>query len=154
MAEVIKGHDQILQCTIEILRALPVPPGVELELPPKCAREIASNFLEYRPGDSLIAEITVPQRYANAVGLLQGGFLAAMFDDLMGPLSYLTAKGPTTTLELSTNFLRPVMVGEKIVLVAKVRKAGRSAIHITAEATNSDGKLVATSSTNIQVLKL
>jgi uncharacterized protein (TIGR00369 family) len=151
----IQGHEQILEQTIELIRSFPIPPGVELEMPPPSTRSLDIKFEEYAPAArSLRATVVVPERYANAVGLLQGGFLAAMFDDLIGPLSYLTAGGPTTTLDLTTQFMRPAFPGGRLSLSAEVRKPGRTAIFIAAEAHNEDGKLVATAVSTVQVISL
>jgi uncharacterized protein (TIGR00369 family) len=151
---VIQGHDQILEQTIELIRSFPIPPGVELQMPPPSTKALNIQFEEYVPARSLKATVVVPEQYSNAVGLLQGGFLAAMFDDLIGPLSYLTARGPTTSLELTTHFLRAVFSGARLELNAVVRKAGRTAIYISAEARNEDNKLVATAMSTVQVIPL
>lgn len=150
----IQGHEQILEQTIELIRSFPIPPGIDLEMPPPSTKSLDIQFEEYVPARSLRATVVVPKQYANAVGLLQGGFLAAMFDDLIGPLSYLTARGPTTTLELTTHFLRPVFCGGRLRLDAMVRKPGRTAIYIAAEAHNEDDKLVATAMSTVQVLPM
>jgi uncharacterized protein (TIGR00369 family) len=150
----IQGHEQILEHTIELFRSFPIPPGVELKLPPPSSTTLEIQYDEYVPARSLKATVVVSDRFSNAVGLLQGGFLSAMFDNLIGPLSYLTARGPTTSLELTTHFLRPVFPGSRLTLDAVVRQAGRTAIYIAAEAHNEDGKLVATAMSTVQVLRM
>lgn len=150
--EAIRGHEQVLEHTFELLRSFPIPPGVNLQLPPPSTKTLDMQFEEYVPARSLTATVTVPQQYANAVGLLQGGFLAAMADDLFGALSYLTARGPTTSLEMSMQYLRPVLPGERLRLQASVRKAGRAAIFLAAEIRNGADKLVATATCTLQVL--
>ncbi|WP_067651239.1 PaaI family thioesterase [Nocardia harenae] len=147
----IRGNDAVLAHTVELFREF-TPPGIELELPPPSAKAFDLRFVEYVPGRSLTATAAVSKQFANAVGLLQGGFLSAMFDNLIGPLSYLTARGPTTTLELTTHFLRPVFPGEQLRLQAAVRKAGSTTIFIGAEAHNAKDKLVATAVSTVQVL--
>jgi uncharacterized protein (TIGR00369 family) len=149
----IRGHEEVLRCTTELLRGL-APPGVTLELPPPSVKAFDIRFEEYLPARSLTATVEVSAQHANAVGLLQGGFLSAMFDNLIGPLSYLTARGPTTTLELTTHFLRSAFPGERLRLTAEVRKAGRTAIYIAAEAHNANNKLVATAMSTVQVIAM
>src|SRR5207248_5288239 len=112
------------------------------------------RFEDYVPARSLKATVGVAEKYANARGVLAGGFLTAMFDDLIGPLSYLTARSPTTSLELTTHFMRPVFPGGQLRLNAVVRKAGRTAIYVAAEAHNEDNKLVATAMSTVQVLPM
>jgi uncharacterized protein (TIGR00369 family) len=146
--QVLTDHDAIVDAFFTKLRSFPLPPGIELELPPKCAREAETRYVEYIPGEKLVGEIVVPERYANPLGQLQGGFLSAMFDNLMAPLCY-SAAGPTTSIDISTSFVRPIMVGEKLLIDTRIRRVGRRAVHITAEAFNNDGQLVATSASNL-----
>ncbi|MBF6328238.1 PaaI family thioesterase [Nocardia transvalensis] len=150
--DAIHGHEQVLEHTFGLLRSFPIPPGANLQLPPPSTKTLDMQFEEYVPAKSLTATVTVPQQYANAVGLLQGGFLSAMVDDLFGALSYLTARGPTTSLEMTTQYMRPVFPGERLRLHAVVRKAGRAAIFLAAEARNESDKLVATATCTLQVL--
>ncbi|MFI9503618.1 PaaI family thioesterase [Nocardia sp. NPDC052566] len=150
--EAIRGHEAVMAATFELLRSFPIPPGVNLQLPPPSTKTLDMQFEEYVPGKSLTATVTVSQQYANAVGLLQGGFLSAMVDDLFGALSYLTARGPTTSLEMVTQYMRPAFPGERLRLHATVRKAGRQAIFLAAEARNGADKLVATATCTLQVL--
>jgi uncharacterized protein (TIGR00369 family) len=148
----ITGHDEIMKRTIELFRGFPVPPGVTLELPPPSVQTLNIRYEAYVPATSLSATVAAAKPYGNAVGLLQGGIIAAMFDDVIGPLSYLTARLPTTSLDLTTHFLRPVFVGETVKLKAVVRKAGRTAIYVAAEAHNGGDKLVATAMSTLHVL--
>ncbi|QBS40809.1 hypothetical protein DMB37_12470 [Nocardia sp. CS682] len=150
--DAIHGHEQILEHTFAMLRSFPTPPGVNLLLPPPSTKTLDMQFEEYVPARSLTATVEVPLQYANAVGLLQGGFLSAMIDDLFGALSYLTARGPTTSLDMTTHYLRPVFAGERLRLHTVVRKSGRTAIFLAAEAHNGSDKLVATATCTLQVL--
>ncbi|HEX6341986.1 PaaI family thioesterase [Umezawaea sp.] len=149
----VRGHDEIQELTFELFRGV-APPGVTLALPPPSVKVFDIRYEEYVPARSLTAVVRVSPQHANAVGLLQGGFLSAMFDNLIGPLSYLTARGPTTTLELSTHFLRAVVPGDELRLIAEVRKAGRTAIYIAAEAYGGGGKLVATAMSTVHVIAM
>jgi len=150
----VRGHEQILEHTHQLLRSLPIPPGITLRLPPPSTTALDMQFEEYVPARSLRATVVVSEKYLNGMGLLQGGFLAAMFDNLIGPLSYLTARGPTTSLELTTHFMRAVFPGSRLTLDAVVRRPGRTAIYIAAEAHNEDDKLVATAMSTVQVLRM
>jgi acyl-coenzyme A thioesterase PaaI-like protein len=152
--EVIHGDDNIRRHMYEALKAFKMPKGVELTLPPPSSREIESVYIEYVAQESLTASVLIPPKFANAVGVLQGGFLAAMFDGVMGPLSLLAAGGPSTSLDLITYFLAPIIPGQRLSIVARVRKAGRAIQHITADAKNEKDALVATASSTIQVLTL
>jgi uncharacterized protein (TIGR00369 family) len=150
----IRGHDQILEQVTGLIRSLPIPPGVDLRLPPPSTTALGIQFEEYVPARSFKATVVVSEDHVNGMGLMEGGFIAAMFDNLIAGLSYLTAGGPATSLELTTHFLRPVFAGSRLRLSAEVRKAGRTAIYIAAEAHNDDDKLVATAMSAVQVIQM
>jgi uncharacterized protein (TIGR00369 family) len=152
--ETIRGHDQIVEQTVGLIRSLPLPPGFNLRLPPPSTAALGIRFEEYVPARSFKATVVVSDDHVNGMGLLEGGFIAAMFDNLIAGLSYLTARGPTTSLDLTTHFLRPAFAGTRLRLSAEVRKAGRTAIFIAAEAHNDDDKLVATATSAVQVLPM
>ncbi|AKJ27307.1 hypothetical protein AAW51_0616 [Caldimonas brevitalea] len=146
--QTLTDHDQIVEAFFDKLRSFPLPKGIELELPPKCAREAPARYVEYVPGEKLVGEIVVPLQYANPLGQLQGGFLSALFDNLMAPLCYAAA-GPTTSIDIATSFVRPIAVGESILIDVRIRRLGRRAVHMTAEAFDKEGQLVATSTSNL-----
>ncbi|MFI5776848.1 PaaI family thioesterase [Nocardia sp. NPDC051570] len=149
---IIQGHEQILAHTLPLFRDYPIPPEVELELPPPSTKTLDIRFEEYVPGRSLTATATAAAQYGNAVGTLQAGILSAMLDDVIGPLTFLTARGLTTCMEMTTHFLRPVRIGDRLRLSAMVRKAGRTVIFVAAEAHTGDDKLVATVMSTQQVV--
>src|SRR5437660_5799943 len=93
----VRGHEQIVERTIELFRSLPMPPGVDLdnlEMPPASTKTLDLRYEEFVPARSLRATVVASEKYANAVGLLQGGFISATFDDLIALRRYLTARGP------------------------------------------------------------
>jgi uncharacterized protein (TIGR00369 family) len=147
----VTGHDEVLKAFYADLQALHFPIG-SLELPPKAARELQMRWLGYISKEVLRAEFTVPERYANPAGVVQGGFLCAVFDNVMGPLSLVASGGITTTIDLATTFLRPARPGETITFEARVKRTGRTLVHIIADATNGKGELVATAVSNILVV--
>lgn len=81
----------------------------------------------------------------NPGGNMQGGFITAMLDDAMSVAACLVQPvyGLAPTLQMTTNFLRPVPM-EKLRARGEVVRAGRSAVHTHGELYNMDGKLLAT----------
>ena len=62
---------------------------------------------------AITVEFKATDAFTNPIGDVQGGFLAAMLDDTMGPALVCTL-GPNEfapTLELKVNFIRPAKVG-------------------------------------------
>jgi uncharacterized protein (TIGR00369 family) len=89
----------------------------------------------------------------NPMRVMQGGFITAAFDNAFGPLSYVAVKNPCATLDMHTQYIRPIAVGDILTVTAHVISQGKVSIHLSGEAHNSKGKLVATCSANMIVMK-
>ena len=87
--------------------------------------------------------------FTNPSGFIQGGFLAAMLDDTLGPAVFAMTKGKqvTTTIDLNVHYLRPVAVGQ-ITTKAKVLSLGTNIAFVEGELFNSAGKLSARASSS------
>jgi uncharacterized protein (TIGR00369 family) len=85
------------------------------ELPrPPCALTLGGKFRQIDPDAGTIeTEFEGKPEFANPIGHIQGGFLAAMLDDTLGPALVATLpKGQfAPTVNLSVSFLRPGKVG-------------------------------------------
>ena len=127
--------------------------GLALQVPPNCLLEMEGRLLDYEPGKMLQAAFPASPRYANPMGTIQGGFIAAAFDNVLGPLSYLAAGRPCTTSSLSVNFIRAIQPGDEIRITARVISRSRQTLHLRAEAVNREGKLAAVALTNLAVVK-
>lgn len=127
--------------------------GAGMPFPPDCFTSMEGRFLEYDSRKSLKASFSVLKGSLNPQGKMQGGFLTAAFDNVFGPLSYLAARAPCITLDITTQFLRGLEAGETVTVAAEVVAHGSGSIYMTAEAFNSAGKLVATSHTNLLIVK-
>ena len=114
-----------------------------LLLPPPCLLDMQAEFVTYHEGASLSLRFPVLERYRNPMGNMQGGLVAAAFDNTLGPLSYLVAP-PSVTMSLNTQFVRPVVPGTAYLLCeARVVERTRNVLHLAADARLPDGKLVA-----------
>jgi uncharacterized protein (TIGR00369 family) len=127
--------------------------GAGMPFPPDCFTSMEGRFLDYDSRKSLKASFPVMNGSLNPQGKMQGGFLTAAFDNVFGPLSYLAARAPCITLDITTQFLRGLEAGETVTVAAEVVARGPGSIYMTAEAFNSAGKLVATSHTNLLIVK-
>jgi uncharacterized protein (TIGR00369 family) len=88
-----------------------------LKIPPPCFDEMKGEYTAFEEQErTLVARFPVESRYQNPLGHMQGGFLAAAIDNTVGPLSYLLAP-PSVTLQLSTQYLRPVAPDTKYIVV-------------------------------------
>lgn len=111
------------------------------------------EFLDYFSRKSLKVVFPVTGEILNPQGKMQGGFLTAAFDNVFGPLSYLAARSPCITLDIHTQFFRGLEAGDTLTIIAEVAARGTGSIYMTAEAFNSAKKLVATSNTNLLIVK-
>ncbi len=82
--------------------------GTDLRIPPRCFEEMNGEIQRYDPeAQTLQVQFPVETRYENPMRVMQGGFLSAALDNVLGPLSYLVAP-PSVTTRLDVRFLRPV----------------------------------------------
>ena len=83
-------------------------------------------------------------RMLNPQGTVQGGFVAAMLDDTMGPalVSMTGGKLMPSSIDLNVSFIRPVRPG-RVIGRGRVVKAGRSIVFLEGELFDEDGVLLA-----------
>jgi acyl-coenzyme A thioesterase PaaI-like protein len=127
--------------------------GVDMPFPPECFTSMKGEFLHYNSRKSLKVFFPVLAASLNPQKKMQGGFLTAAFDNVFGPLSYLAARTPCITLDIHTQFFRGLEAGDTVTIDAEVKARGNSSIYMTAEAFNSAKKLVATSTTNLLIVR-
>jgi uncharacterized protein (TIGR00369 family) len=83
-------------------------------------------------------------RMVNSRGTVQGGFVAAMLDDTMGP-ALVSMSGGTlmpSSIDLNVSFIRPVLPG-RVVGRGRVVRSGRSVVFLEAELFDAEDKLLA-----------
>lgn len=84
----------------------------------------------------------ISEKHSNPRQIVHGGATLSLIDTALG----MAAKSLNTivvTLELNTNFLKPVQLNETITAIGKVVKPGRSVIVVESEAYNEKGDKVA-----------
>ena len=111
------------------------------------------DYVDYDSRVMLKIAFPVREEYLNPVKAMQGGFITAAFDNVFGPLSYLAARTPCTTLDLHTNYIRSINAGDTLTVTAKIVSRGVSAMHLSAEAVNGKGKLIATCTSHMVPIK-
>ncbi len=115
------------------------------ELPPPKAAETLGIRFEKIDADAgtIELELQAKAEFTNPAGNIQGGFLAAMLDDTMGPAlaAMLNAGEFAPTLNLNVSFHRPAHVGI-IKGFGRVVKKGRDVCHLQGEL-YQDGELIA-----------
>ncbi|MBN8223001.1 MAG: PaaI family thioesterase, partial [Spirochaetes bacterium] len=83
---------------------------------------------------------------------MQGGYMAAAFDNTLGPLSYVAAQKPAVTLDMSQTYLRAARAGDILYCEAEVVTRGLRTLYMTASMYDARKKLIATAQTQILIL--
>ena len=127
--------------------------GVDIQLPPPSMLELQIEYLEATPGKNIKGKVPFQKRFTNPIETYQGGILTAAMDDLYGPLSYITAGRPCTTLSLNTTFLKPFteQMGFVIIEVEVLQKT-KSFIFMRATVTSPDGVMLAHGDSHVAIL--
>ena len=85
--------------------------------PPPAAELLGFDLIEIDESIGTIrVRFTARPEFANPIGAVQGGFLAAMLDDTLGPALQSTLEPDqfAPTLELKVNFIAPAKPGALI----------------------------------------
>ena len=113
-------------------------------IPPPTYDFLNAEKLEESPG-RIRCRFRPSEAMTNPWGAVQGGILAAFFDDTMGPAVFSISGGRGfTTVSLNVTFLRAAHPGEPVVCEATVVKHGRTQAYAEASLLReSDGALLA-----------
>jgi uncharacterized protein (TIGR00369 family) len=95
------------------------------------------------------------RRFSNPMGNIQGGFLAAMLDDTLGPALVATLADDefAPTLELKVSFLRPACAGRLTGRGRVLHRSGTIAF-LTGELRDDTGEVLATATATARVIRL
>jgi len=121
--------------------------------PPPSASLIGFRLKELGEG-SAVFEIDADERHANPMGTLHGGIVVTVGDSAMGTAMATTlgADESYTTLELKSNFLKPIWKA-RLKASAKVVKRTRSIGLVECDVVDEGGSLVARLSSTCMVLR-
>jgi uncharacterized protein (TIGR00369 family) len=92
--------------------------------------------------------------FTNPIGSVQGGFLAAMLDDTLGPalIATLPDGAFAPTLELKVSFLRPASPG-RIIGTGRVVHRGGSIAFLAGELRDDAGNMLATATATARIVR-
>ena len=108
------------------------------------ARLLGIELSDLKTGEAVM-KLKMRDELRQPHGVLHGGATASIIDTAMAfaIITVLAEGEKATTIDLTVHYLRPVVEGE-IVCTAKVVRAGRRILTVSAEVSNEQGKLIAT----------
>jgi uncharacterized protein (TIGR00369 family) len=120
---------------------------------PPAAVTLGWELVAINPEEGTIeVAFTAGGAFLNPAGVVQGGFLAAMLDDTMGPALVCGLEpgdfAPTT--DLHVQFLRPARAG-RLIGRGRVVRRGRDVAFLAGELVGEDGAVVAVGTATAQI---
>jgi uncharacterized protein (TIGR00369 family) len=113
--------------------------------PPAAAKTLGWQLIDVDPELSTITvAFTAGESFLNPAGVIQGGFLAAMLDDTLGPALVATLESVqfAPTADLHVQFHRPARPG-RLIGHGRVVRRGRDIAFLAGELVDEDGSTVA-----------
>jgi uncharacterized protein (TIGR00369 family) len=128
--------------------------AVEGRVPlPAAAVTLGWELVAVNPDEGTIeVAFTATDAFLNPAGVVQGGFLAAMLDDTLGPalVAGLDPGDFAPTTDLHVQFLRPARPG-RLLGRGRVVRRGRDVGFLAGELLDGDGVVVAVATATVQI---
>lgn len=121
---------------------------------PPCADLLGWKVLDARPDEGWIRiGFEGRSEFRNPAGFIQGGFLAAMLDDTMGPAVFAATDGAlyTATIDMNVSYLKPAKVGA-LTGEGQVVQLGKTVAFIEARLLDAEGDLVARATSSARLV--
>ena len=125
------------------------PRDQRVQVPPNCDLTLGMVCIDKSEPGRSVWRMLADERFANPVGIIQGGFVAAFADSAMGAASVTFAKDRkvfSANAEIKVSFLKPAKVGSTLTCTAYVISGGNRAAFIEADVTDEDDRLIAKAS--------
>ncbi len=108
------------------------------------------GILEEVEFGQLSIRFTVRPDMTNPHGMLHGGVISGMLDDVIGTtVATLDKEQPFVSINLSVDFVQGARVSDEVIAKAKVIRNGRTAVYVQAELYNQSAKLLAVATSNL-----
>ena len=112
---------------------------------PPCAELLGWTLLDMDESAGTVrVGFTARPEFLNPAGFVQGGFLAAMLDDVMGPAALVMSDGWsfTSTIDMNVSYLAPAKAGP-LIGEGRVIQLGRTIGYLQGELRDGAGTLIA-----------
>jgi len=99
---------------------------------------------------SISVEFVVREDQCNHAGVLHGGIISTMLDELMGmTLITIEIDFLYVTINLHVDFLFGAKAGETVTVTSEVFRVGKKIANVEAKMYNADGKILAKGTSNL-----
>lgn len=129
-------------------------PSPRVQIPPNCDVTLGMTCLDKSEPGVTVWEMQADERFANPVGVLQGGFVAAFVDSAMAATSVTANRDRkvfTANTDLRVSFFRPVRIGATLTCTARAVSKGRRVTFVEAEVVDDAGSVVARASSTFML---
>ena len=116
-----------------------------VQIPPNCDLTLGLVRLDTSVPGRTVWQMRAHEKFANPVGVTQGGFLAALADSAMSTAAVTFLEGRKATvanLEMKVSFLAPARTGTLLTATAQVVRGGRRVAFLEAEVVDDRGDVV------------
>jgi len=120
-----------------------------VQVPPNCDLTLGLVCLDKSAPGRTVWAMAADERFANPVGIIQGGFVAALADSAMAASALTFARDRkvfSSNVELKISFLAPARVGDVLTCTAQVISGGSRVAFVEAEIVAGSGRDVAKAS--------
>lgn len=124
-----------------------------IQIPPNCEVTLGMTCVDKSQPGRTVWRMTADERFANPIGMIQGGFLTAMADSAMGSATITFARATgrkvfSSSIEIKTSFLAPARVGSILECTARVVQGGARIAFAEAEIVDDQAVVVARASSS------
>ena len=111
-----------------------------------CGKENQRGFqldFKHPKKGRLLAEVVFSKEHQGFKGMVHGGMVAMLLDEMMVNLAWIEGV-PAVTADLKVRYKKAVRTGERVLLEGKVEREESRAVYTSASAKNAQGELLAT----------
>ncbi len=122
-----------------------------IQIPPNCEITLGMTCIDKSQPGRTVWRMPADIQFANPVGVIQGGFLAAMADSAMASATITHARAAgrrilSASIDMRISFLAPARVGSILECSAMVIQGGARVAFAEAEVTDNTGVAIARAS--------
>lgn len=120
--------------------------SLPLQVPPNCDLTLGIVCVDKSDPGRTVWQVHAHERFANPLGVIQGGFVSACCDSAMGAAAVTFAGGRPVRVanaEMKVSFLRPVLPGATLTCEARVVSGGARVAFVEATVRDEEGATMA-----------